>query len=245
MDPYNLTPRQKDALRRMVEMVRSGSVREPFLVLGEHEGYTLIPAQGAQVTINEGWDGDLDALEEADLVSARWDSSGSNRLYTIKQAGYEAVDSEFAAPDTSFITLLTPLADLTTLDEEIKSRCLPILGAGSSDPKLWDSAVRTAVVILEQRLRSVGKISDPRRIGRELVNDVFGQAGSLAATFGSDSERQGYRDLFSGVVGILRNPFAHRLVDPVPEDGGASILLVNLLLKLLSDLPQLPAGLAA
>jgi len=106
-----------------------------------------------------------------------------------------------------------------------------MLGAGAADPMLWDSAVRTAGVILEERLRDVGKISDPNLIGRELVNKVFGQSGSLASKFPVPAERDGYRDLFAGVVGVIRNPSAHRLIDPTPQEGGATLVFVNLLLK--------------
>ena len=84
---------------------------------------------------------------------------------------YEAVDNNFKEPDTSFVKHLTPLADITNLDEELKQRCLPILGAGSAEPKLWDSAVRTAGVILEDRLRDVGGISDTNCVGLALVNN--------------------------------------------------------------------------
>jgi uncharacterized protein Ymh len=137
----------------------------------------------------------------------------------------------FAAPDTSFVKQLTPLADLTNFDDSLKQRCLPMLGAGPADPMLWDSAVRTAGVVLEERLRDVGKISDVTAIGRDLVNRVFGQSGTLASKFTVPAERDGYRDLFAGVVGIIRNPSAHRFIDPTPEEGGATLVFVNLLLK--------------
>jgi uncharacterized protein (TIGR02391 family) len=133
------------------------------------------------------------------------------------------------APDHSYVKHLTPLADVENLDSELASRCLPILGAGPADPKLWDSAVRTAGVILEERLRLVGEITDAS-VGRELVNKVFGKNGTLAKQFSEESEREGYRDLFAGVVGAFRNPSAHRLVDPTPHEGGAYIVFVNLLL---------------
>ena len=137
----------------------------------------------------------------------------------------------FSAPDTSFVRQLTPLADLTNFDGNLKQRCLPILGAGPADPMLWDSAVRTAGVVLEERLRDVGNISDAAVIGRDLVNRVFGQTGTLAGKFASAAERDGYRDVFAGIVGMIRNPSAHRLVDPTPEEGGATLVFVNLLLK--------------
>jgi len=137
----------------------------------------------------------------------------------------------FTMPDTSFVKHLSPLADVTNFDDSLKQRCLPMLGAGAADPMLWDSAVRTAGVILEERLRDVGKISDSNIIGRDLVNRVFGQAGTLASKFTSSAERDGYRDLFAGVVGTIRNPSAHRFVDPTPDEGGATLVFVNLLLK--------------
>jgi hypothetical protein len=152
---------------------------------------------------------------------------------------FVAVDSDFDAPDTSFVTQLTPLADVSNLDDELKERCLPTLGAGGTNPKMWDMAVRTAMVVLEERLRDVGGISDERRTGQALVNDVLSGKGTLAGGFSNDPERQGYRDLYAGVVGVFRNRYAHRLVDPMPEDGGAFIVFVNLLLKMLEDLRRL------
>jgi hypothetical protein len=160
------------------------------------------------------------------------------RRVTLLGQAFEAVDTDFDAPDTSFVKHLTPLADVTNLDAELKQRCLPILGAGSADPKLWDSVVRTAAVILEERLRDVGEINDPNINGRELVNWVFGNKGTLASRIPDESERRGYRDMYAGIVGIFRNPYAHRLIDPNPEDGGTFVVFVNLLLKILEDLRQ-------
>ncbi len=155
---------------------------------------------------------------------------------TLTGKAYEAVDNNFSAPDTSFVKHLTPLADITNLDEQLKQRCLPILGAGSADSMMWDSAVRTAGVILEDRLRGVGGISDANCVGLALVNNVFSNKGTLASKFSVDAERQGYRDMYAGIVGAFRNPYAHRLIDPTPEEGGAFIAFVNLLLKKLEDL---------
>lgn len=187
MNSFNLTESQKDLLRLLVEKVRSGVAREPLLAIGMPDGYLLDPVQGGDSFPIEGWGlGDLDALVDEDLVSMRVGSKGSG-LYSVKQAGYDAVDSDFSAPDSSFVTHLTPLADISNLDEELNARCLPILGAGSADPRLWDSAVRTAGVIVEERLRDIGGIVDSSRVGRDLVNDVFGSAGSLSGSFPTDS----------------------------------------------------------
>lgn len=169
--------------------------------------------------------GAIDALAANQLLHVRTESGTGFEVEEVRHCtltgkAYEAVDSNFAAPDTSFVRHLTPLADITTLDSELKDRCLPILGAGAADPKLWDSAVRTAGVILEERLRSVGSIKDRQVIGCDLVNKVFGNRGTLVAKFANEAECQSHRDLYAGVVGAFRNPSAHRLVDPSPHEGG-------------------------
>jgi hypothetical protein len=156
--------------------------------------------------------------------------------YSLTGSIYKAVDDDFNSLDTSFVDYLTPLANPSDFDEALTKRCFPILATGGSDPILWDSAVRTAGVILEERLHDVGAIYDPSQVGRSLVNVIFGKTGTLASKFTVDAEREGYRELYSGIVGAFRNPSAHRLIDPSPEEGGAFIVFVNLLLKKLEDL---------
>lgn len=45
-----------------------------------------------------------------------------------------------------------------------------------------------------------------------------------------------YLTPLGGIVGVFRNPCAHRLIDPSPEEGGAVIVFVNLLIKKLEIL---------
>lgn len=249
---YSLTEKQRQLLAWFVQEVRKKRLSEEFLVIWANSQGVLPHYKGEWPPITKGA---LDALAAAGLIistpSFKTETTQSggisrprvtskereyNRRCTLTQESYDAVDSNFAAPDTTFVTHLTPLADVTNLDPEIKSRCLPILGAGSADPKLWDSAVRTAGVILEERLRDIGRIENGSLIGLALVNKIFGAGGTLSNILGSEAKRQSYRDLYAGAVGTLRNPFAHRLIDPEPEDGGALILFVNLLLRMLEDL---------
>jgi hypothetical protein len=236
---YNLTPSQQTLLRSIVEKVRSGQMPEEFTFIWGAEG-TFLFYEGAQGfhPAPDVTKGALHALAANDLLHIRSDPDDkfSPTHCTLTGKAYEAIDSNFAAPDTSFVRHLTPLADVTALDSELKHRCLPILGAGAADPKLWDSAVRTAGVILEERLRNVGNVKEQQAVGRDLVNNVFGKSGTLVGKFAHDAEREGYRDLYAGVVGAFRNPSAHRLVDPAPHEGGAYIVFVNLLLKMLDDL---------
>lgn len=215
---YNLTPNQKELLVFLVREIRAGNMPEDFTFIWGNEGTFLHHAlnKGPGFLQVEGvTQSALDALAKNDLLHIQTSEDGFGiRHCSITGKGYEAVDSNFSEPDTSFVRHLTPLADIGHFDEEIKSRCLPILGAGPADPRLWDSAVRTAGVILEERLRDVGQIADPHIIGRDLVNRIFGKNGSLASKFTHDGEREGYRDLYSGIVGAFRNPSAHHLIDP-------------------------------
>lgn len=248
---YNLTGNQKALAEWFVQSVKQGKFNEEFVVVW---GSSLTQSSPVASIVNYGWSeedqpeiitqGALDALKANSLiwcnVNYKTTRSGSqyeiNRRCTLTGKIYEAVNANFNAPDTSFIKYLTPLADVGSFDENLKQRCLPILGAGGADPMLWDTPERTAGVILEERLHDVGFISDPNRTGRDLVNDVFGKNGTLASKFAVSSERDGYRDLYAGIVGVFRNPSAHRLIDPSPEDGGAFIVFVNLLLKKLEAL---------
>ncbi len=238
--PYNLTDGQKDLLRKLVQEVRAGHLSEEFWVhwisdtplgiFAEYEGEHPPVTKGA-----------LDALTASDLMLSElhFEPHGeSSRKCTLMDNAFAAVDSDFDAPDTSFTTQLTPLADVTDLDDELKERCLPTLGAGSANHKMWDNAVRTALVVLEQRLRDVGGISDMGRSGQGLVNDVFSARGTMAGAFSEEQEREGYRNLYAGIFSVVRNRYAHRLVDPTPEDGGAFIVFINLLLKMLDELRQ-------
>lgn len=251
---YNLTPQQKMLLQWFVEKIRERKLDEEFVIFwvhafreGELRADAAFPAfRGTQDELSEIsiTQGALDALQANELIHCDIDyqsrKSGSSyeskRKCTIAGKAYEAVDTNFNAPDTSFITYLTPLADIDGFDDELKNRCLPTLGAGGSDPKLWDSATRTAAVVLEERLRDVGAISDPKIGGVDLVNKVFGKDGTLISKFTVTSEAKGYRDLYAGVFGTFRNPSAHRFIDPSPEEGGAFIVFVNLLLKKLEAL---------
>ncbi|NLN69981.1 MAG: hypothetical protein GX142_04250 [Chloroflexi bacterium] len=248
---YSLTENQKNILRWIVQQVRDKNLPEEFIVVWYFGGSSIIGFTGKEGDIPEIMKGMLDLFHDNGLMLCRPNmalqkisphiSSGTtsyeiSRCCTITGKAYEAVDSDFSAPDISFVTHLTPLADLTNLDDVIKKRCLPILGAGSTDPMLWDSAIRTAGVILEERLRDVGGIVDTSRIGRDLVNGVFGNSGTLKSKFLNDSEKLGYRDLYAGIVGTFKNPSSHRHIDPSPEEGGAIIAFIDLLLKMLEKL---------
>jgi len=244
MTKYNLTETQKQAMQWIIREIKAERIQETFK-FGYDYGRTIFSnydydscenPESKLREINDYLEPDtINALSEVQLISYDKLSTTTYEVTVLGKA-YQAVESNFNEPDTSFIKYITPLADISNLDPELKTRCLPILGAGSSDPTLWDSAVRTAGVILETRLRQKGAINDPTITGQGLVNKIFSKTGTLANKFTIDSERQGYRDLYAGIIGTYRNPSAHRLIDPTPEEGGVFIMLIDLLLKKLDTL---------
>lgn len=256
---YNLTGSQKKFAKWLVQNVKDNNLDEEFHIIWSFMSYdkvipnNLLNYRGEEqeldnLKISKGM---INALVENKLLFSQVIQPHQNgsvvgfiinppepEVWNCTLTGeiYKAVDNDFHSSDTSFIDYLIPLANPSGFDEALTKRCFPILATGGSDPILWDSAVRTAGVILEERLHDVGAISDPSQIGRSLVNAIFGRAGTLASKFAVDPEREGYRELYSGIVGAFRNPSAHRLIDPSPEEGGAFIVFVNLLLKKLEDL---------
>ena len=109
---------------------------------------------------------------------------------------------------------------------------------GANDPKTWDNVVRMATVVLEERLRKLGKTDtiDSHATGANIVNLIFAPNKSILRGKLEDKELQAYRDLFSGVMTVFRNPYGHRIIDPEPETGSAILAFIDLLLKMLDNI---------
>lgn len=94
MANYNLTPRQKESLRRLVDAVKSGQAQEPLILVLTLQNCSVIGVG----TFDHSLPGDLDILCDADLLGFSYNRSG-NKIYTIKQSGYDAVENNFVAPE--------------------------------------------------------------------------------------------------------------------------------------------------
>jgi hypothetical protein len=117
---YNLTPTQQALLRSIVEKVRAKQMPEEFTVIWGLEG-AFLHYEGATGfhPIPKVTKGALHALAANVLLHLRTepgDKSGDISACTLTGKAYEGVDANFAAPDTSFVRHLTPLADITALD---------------------------------------------------------------------------------------------------------------------------------
>lgn len=121
------------------------------------------------------------------------------------------------------------------LDEELIRRCGHLLHMGA-----FDEAVRGAFVLLEERLRDA--VNKEGMTGTQLANYAFNPTdGPLAKHLGrTRSEREGLRELYSGAFKLFRNPTAHGTVGYDAADGKAIIGLVNLMLRMLKRVEELP-----
>jgi len=121
------------------------------------------------------------------------------------------------------------------LDDELLRRCGPMLRMGA-----FDEAVRSAFVLLEERLRKA--VNEEGMTATQLANHAFSpSSGPLAKLLGTtQSEREGLRELYSGAFKLFRNPSAHGLVGYTGAEGKAIIALVNLLLSMLRSIGNGP-----
>jgi len=120
-------------------------------------------------------------------------------------------------------------------DEELIRRCGPLIHLGR-----FDEAVRSAFVLLEERLRKA--VGEEGMTGTQLANYAFNpERGPLAKHLGhTPAEREGLRELYSGAFKLFRNPTAHGVVGYSPAEGRAIIGLVDLMLKMLKRVEELP-----
>jgi uncharacterized protein (TIGR02391 family) len=123
----------------------------------------------------------------------------------------------------------------TNIDNELRNRCENLLHLGA-----YDEAVRSAFVLLEERLREL--LGEESMTGANLANTAFNaKDGPLSKHLGKNiSEREGLRELYSGAFKVFRNPSAHSAVGYDSSDGKEIVSLVNLLLRILKRAEALP-----
>lgn len=121
------------------------------------------------------------------------------------------------------------------LDEGLMQRCGHLIHLGA-----FDEAVRSAFVLLEERLREA--VNGEGMTGVQLANHAFNpEKGPLAKHLGrNQAEREGLRELYSGAFRLFRNPTAHGVVGYSATEGKAIIGLVDLMLKMLKRAEELP-----
>jgi len=117
--------------------------------------------------------------------------------------------------------------DASVLDDELAARALSEYEDGH-----YQSAVRTAFVVLEERVRDNGGFKESDH-GADLMTEAFHPDGPLAMGK-TEAEKEGTMLLYRSAVMALRNPVGHRFVDEIDEDYARDVIhTVNLLLRVL------------
>jgi uncharacterized protein (TIGR02391 family) len=121
------------------------------------------------------------------------------------------------------------------LNDELLQRCGDLIHIGN-----FDEAVRSACVLLEERLRKVAHKED--LMGVRLAEYAFDpDTGPLAIHLANrKSERQGLHSLYVGAFKLFRNPTAHGVVGYSGVEAKAIISFINLLLIFLDRVEELP-----
>ena len=122
------------------------------------------------------------------------------------------------------------IESIERLDEELQRRAV-----SEFESCHFQSSVRTAFTVLEERVRELGEYSETE-YGASLIQNAFHPSDGKLAFGESSGERDGVMFLYRGAFQALRNPASHRFIESVDEDYARdAILTVNLLLRLLEE----------
>jgi uncharacterized protein (TIGR02391 family) len=131
--------------------------------------------------------------------------------------------------------LLSVLADLSELDEELVERCGFLIRT-----ERYDEAVGRAFVVLEERMRVL--LGTSGGAGRHLVNKLFSSRDTRFTDrlYRSDQEVAGLRAIFEGSFAAFRNRAAHTVAGYKRDEARAIIHLVNMLLLIVEQIRKAP-----
>lgn len=116
------------------------------------------------------------------------------------------------------------------LDSELQSRAVV-----EFESRHFQSSVRTAFTVLEERIRELGEYPETE-YGTGLIQNAFHPENGQLVFGESPGEREGVMFLYRGAFQALRNPVSHRFIESVDEDYARdAIYTVNLLLRLLEE----------
>ena len=101
MASYNLTDKQKYLLKTIVEHIHAGKLDEPIIT-----SCSLAKCQimGISEEFERDLLGNLDALCDVNLMRSGFDRK--NKVYSVKQAGYDAITNNFVLPEKPASTQL-------------------------------------------------------------------------------------------------------------------------------------------
>lgn len=96
----------------------------------------------------------------------------------------------------------------------------------------YGPAVRAATHAVEVAVREAAHFGQDR-YGVQMMRDAFKPGGPLAAAEDSKPEQEGVMSLFAGLIGALKNPSSHRVVEyESPIEAVDAIHLADMLLRI-------------
>jgi hypothetical protein len=102
MASYNLTNKQKYLLTTIIKNIYEGQLDEPIITSCTYSGCEII---GIDEKFGLDLPGDLDALCDLDLMGFQYNIKG-NKVYFVKQAGYNAITNNFGLHEKPMSTQL-------------------------------------------------------------------------------------------------------------------------------------------
>jgi len=123
------------------------------------------------------------------------------------------------------------LLDMKTLDPVLARKVKPLFLRGD-----YDTAIFQAFKIVEVRVRKAGGYPKGD-IGVNLMRKAFHpETGNLTNKESEGGEKEAMMHLFSGTIGLFKNPTSHRDVGGItPEFAADAIRFANLLLRMVAD----------
>lgn len=118
-----------------------------------------------------------------------------------------------------------------TLDPALARKVKPLFLRGD-----YDTAIFQAFKEVEVRVRKIGKYSNSD-YGVDLMRKAFHPVtGALTNTKSERAEKEATMHLFSGAIGLFKNPVSHRDIGAVSPEWAADIIRVaNCLLRVVGD----------
>lgn len=124
--------------------------------------------------------------------------------------------------------------ELSDLHEDLLVKC-----EGSFKSGNYDHCVFDALKLLESRVREKAEMSDSD-VGVELMHKVFDPKQTKFSIAEDSGEVNGWRNLFAGSMGALKNPQSHRFEDVTQHEAFLVLSFVSFMLDFVNDLQKEP-----
>lgn len=102
----------------------------------------------------------------------------------------------------------------------------------------FDTIIREAGVILEDRVRHTANLTDENLYGVNLIDAALGVGKAKIVMSDNPGEQEGARLLFRGTIQFIRNPAMHKIIDYSEKEVRIYLRVIDSLLQLLSEVKK-------